>query len=88
MTADFRQAFIADEPESAPLFAPGRRSERFLFDLAGYVAVRLQQAGIAQPVALPHDTRADAARFFSYRRVTLDGGGDYGRQLSAIALLP
>lgn len=88
VTADFRQVFVADEPESTSLFASGRRPGRFLFDLAGYVAGRLQRIGIAAPVVLPHDTCADAAHFFSYRRVTLDGGGDYGRQLSTIALLP
>jgi copper oxidase (laccase) domain-containing protein len=37
---------------------------------------------------LPHDTFSDNDRFFSYRRVTLAGGGDYGRLLSAIALAP
>lgn len=88
VTADFRWAFVGDEAASAAFFAAGRRPERFLFDLAGYVADRLQRIGIAAPVVLPHDTCADADRFFSYRRVTLDGGGDYGRQLSTIALLP
>ena len=88
VTAEFRQTFVGDEAASAAFFAAGRRPERFLFDLAGYVADRLQRIGIAAPVVLPHDTCADADRFFSYRRVTLDGGGDYGRQLSTIALLP
>jgi len=88
VTADFRSAFVGDEAASAAFFAAGRRPGRFLFDLAGYVADRLQRIGIAAPVVLPHDTCADADRFFSYRRVTLDGGGDYGRQLSTIALLP
>jgi copper oxidase (laccase) domain-containing protein len=37
---------------------------------------------------LPNDTYADTELFFSYRRVVLAGGGDYGRQLSTIALLP
>ena len=88
VTADFREAFIEGEEASRSLFAPGRRPGRFLFDLAGYVVGRLRRIGIAAPVVLPHDTCADAGRFFSYRRVTLDGGGDYGRQLSTIALLP
>ena len=29
----------------------------------------------------------DATRFFSYRRATHNGEGDYGRLLSAIALM-
>ena len=32
------------------------------------------------------DTRAEESWFFSYRRATLRGEGDYGRQISAIAL--
>ena len=35
---------------------------------------------------LPHDTCAEAERFFSYRRTTLRGEGGFGLQLSAIVL--
>lgn len=88
VTADFRADFASDEPESAGFFISARKDGRFQFDLAGYVAKRLRSIGIEAPEVLAHDTCADARRFFSYRRITLDGGGDYGRQLSAIALLP
>ena len=83
---EFRAAFVADEPASAELFGPSDRENHFRFDLAGYVADKLAAAGVAALTILPHDTFADPDRFFSYRRVTLAGGGDYGRLLSAIAL--
>ena len=35
---------------------------------------------------LPYDTCREEDRFFSYRRATLRGEPDYGRNLSAIAL--
>jgi YfiH family protein len=88
VASDFRDAFIGDEPGSAALFSPGRRVDRFQFDLAGYVGRRLDTIGIDKLAVLPNDTYADAELFFSYRRVVLRGGGDYGRQLSTIALLP
>lgn len=83
--AEFRAAFLADEPETAVLFGPADREDHFRFDLAGYVERRLAAAGIATLKVLAGDTFADAERFFSFRRTTLAGERDYGRQLSAIA---
>ncbi len=88
VASDFREAFIRDEPESAALFSPGRTLGRFQFDLAGYVSRRLVNMSIDKLAVLPNDTYADSELFFSYRRAVLGGGGDYGRQLSTIALLP
>jgi purine-nucleoside/S-methyl-5'-thioadenosine phosphorylase / adenosine deaminase len=85
---EFRAAFVADEPPSAELFRPSDRESHFRFDLAGYVAGKLAAVGIEALAILPHDTFSDTGRFFSYRRATLAGGGDYGRLLSAIALAP
>ena len=68
-------------------FTPAARAEHWLFDLPGFIAARLKEAGIGHVEALPHDTLADEAQFFSYRRTTLAGGGDFGSQLSAIRLL-
>jgi hypothetical protein len=84
--ADFRAAFVADDHGSADLFAPAAREGHFRFDLAGFVARRLQSLPLAGVAIQPYDTFADEAMFFSYRLVTLNGGGDYGRMLSAIAL--
>jgi purine-nucleoside/S-methyl-5'-thioadenosine phosphorylase / adenosine deaminase len=85
---EFRSAFVADEPATANLFRRSDREGHFRFDLAGYVAGKLSAIGIKALSVLPYDTFADTDRFFSYRRVTLAGGGGYGRLLSTIALAP
>ena len=85
---EFRDSFIEHEPASGDLFEPAVRAEHHLFDLPAYVARRLAQSAVAAIDVLPFDTCADRHRFFSYRRTTLTGGGDYGRLLSSIALPP
>jgi polyphenol oxidase len=79
--------FTTEGPACAGLFAPSAGSDRLLFDLKGYVLRRLSRAGIAQPTALPDDTHANAARFFSARRTRQEGGERFGLMLSAIALV-
>jgi hypothetical protein len=86
--AEFRTAFVAGDGDPEAFFVPSDRPGRYRFDLAGYVAQRLARLSLAAVEALGVDTCAEADRFFSYRRTTLDGGGGYGRQLSAIALAP
>ena len=86
VTEAFRHSFVSDQPQCARFFSAGAQSGRFQFDLADYVTQRLREAGLAALSVLPHDTCAEADLFFSYRRVTLNGGGDYGRQLSTITL--
>jgi YfiH family protein len=67
-------------------FQPVPSSDRLLFDLPGYVRERLVRIGLRSIEDLELDTRADPDRFFSFRRATLGGEADYGRQISAIAL--
>jgi YfiH family protein len=83
---EFPGPFLAQAADSERFFQPSRREGRFMFDLAGYLAARLKALGIAEVEILARDTCSDAESFFSYRRTTLAGGGDYGRGLSAIAL--
>jgi YfiH family protein len=85
--SEFRATFTADEPETKDLFRPADREGHFMFDLPGYVRRRLAALAVKTIDALAEDTAADAANYFSYRRTTLAGGGDYGRGLSAIALV-
>ena len=85
MGADLRDAGPADSPGEARFFTAGQRGARWQFDLAGYCAARLSAAG-AVVEDLSTDTLADEARFFSYRRRTLSGGGPIGHQISAIML--
>lgn len=81
----FRSGFLDAAAANDAFFAPGRRAGHWQFDLPGYLMQRLRQAEVvAEDLEL--DTCADAARFFSYRRTTLAGEPDYGRQISAIAL--
>ncbi len=85
---EFHRVFVEDEPERACLFEPSGRPGHHRFDLPAYVATRLEAAAVTAVEVLPFDTCADPERFFSYRRTTLGGGGDYGRLLSSIALTP
>ena len=83
---EFPAPFLAQTPDNSDYFAPSRRPGHFLFDLPGYVARRLAGLGIAQVVRTPCDTCVEESRFFSYRRATLAGQTDYGRQLSVVVL--
>ena len=82
---EFVAAFAGD-PEAADYFVESRNAGRSMFDLHGYIGLRARRAGIGVFVDLGLDTYADEARFFSYRRRTHRGEGDYGRLGSAIAL--
>jgi len=82
---EFRLAFL-DRAEENDLFFETGAAGRFRFDLPGFVERRLAQAGVAAIGRIDADTCADADRFFSYRRTTLQGGSPYGRALAAVAL--
>jgi len=84
--AEFPAPFIAQDPATKAFFRPTRRDSRFLFDLPGYVARRLEQQELAEIAILGRDTYAEEAAYFSYRRNRQGGQHDYGRLLSAIAL--
>ena len=83
---EFRAAFEAADPDNGRWFAAAARAGHFRFDLAGYVAARLERAGLAAISVADADTCAEEERFFSYRRACLKGESDYGRQLSLVAL--
>ena len=78
--------FVTEDPGSEAFFAQVAGSDRLLFDLKRYVQRRLAAAGILDRTALPDDTMADEARFFSARRTRRQGGERFGLLLSAIAL--
>jgi YfiH family protein len=84
VAADLRDAVVSHAAHAERFFAPGRRPDRWQFDLAGYCAARLAAAGIGVVDVLAVDTLADEARFFSHRRRTLAGGGPIGHQISVI----
>jgi len=68
-------------------FAPAPRQGRHLFDLPGYVRQRLAAFGIGTIEDVEADTLPDETRFFSYRRATHHDEREYGRLLSAIAIV-
>ena len=68
-------------------FAPVPREGKHLFDLPGCVRQRLATLGVGTIEDVEADTLSDEARFFSYRRATHHGEREYGRLLSAIAIV-
>ncbi len=86
--ADLRQAVLAHDSGDNGFFASGARAGHWQFDLSAYVTQRLRRAGVTLTEEVGLDTYANAVRFFSYRRACHRGEADYGRCLSAIALLP
>lgn len=82
----FERRFLVEAPGSGRFFRLGDQPDRRQFDLAGFVLWRLEQAGVGQAAWTGHDTRPDAARFYSNRRAFLNGEPDFGRMLSAIRL--
>ena len=83
---EFRANFTSADSANARFFAPGDREGYFRFDLEAYVAMRLDDAGIADVEALAACTYARAGDFYSFRRATHAGEKDYGREVSAIML--
>jgi YfiH family protein len=84
---DLIARFAAEDAAAGRFFKPAARDGHALFDLAGYVAARLERAGIGQVEDLGLCTYADAGRFFSYRRATHRAEADYGRHVNTIALV-
>jgi YfiH family protein len=83
---EFRTAFL-DQATANDAFFDTAANGRFRFDIAGFVAAQLAAAEVGAIGRVEADTCADKERFFSWRRTTLEGGSDYGRALSAIALV-
>jgi YfiH family protein len=82
---EFRPRFEQADPDNGA-FVPDGRTGPAVFDLEGFCLKRLAEAGVARAEGLGADTMSDPVHFFSYRRKTLAGEPDYGRQISLIAL--
>lgn len=83
---EFVARFLEEDGRSAPFFGRAERAGHSMFDLPGYVAMRLGEAGLGAVEDLGLCTYHDEARFFSYRRMTHRGEADYGRLVAGIAL--
>ncbi|MDE1567660.1 peptidoglycan editing factor PgeF [Aquabacter sediminis] len=84
---DFIARFLEEDRAHARFFRAAERQGHALFDLPGFIAHRLNEAGVGTVEDLQLDTYSDEARFFSYRRATHRKEADYGRMVAAIALV-
>jgi polyphenol oxidase len=82
---DFALRFEADDPANERFFCAGRAGHQY-FDIEAYVIHRLISAGVGAIDALGIDTLAGADDYYSFRRATLSGEADYGRQISLVGL--
>jgi YfiH family protein len=83
--AEFVARFTDVDPALVRFFAPATRDRHAMFDLAGFIRMRLEAAGLTQIDDLGIDTYPDD-NLFSYRRSVHRKEADYGRQIHAIVL--
>ena len=83
---DFRDRFLEQGLRMRRFFVPSDKEGHYRFDLEGYAAHRLEQAGVTRIAQMGLCTYPPAHGFFSFRRATHRGEPDYGREISAIAL--
>ena len=81
------EAFTEKHPEASDFFSPGISANKRQLDLAGFGAWRLQQSGVSQIDDTGICTIEHADEYFSYRGSQRAGAADYGRNLSAIAIV-
>ena len=84
---EFVAAYAEADSGSARFFVPSINDGRSKFDLHGYIGERAARAGVGEFEDCGLDTYTDEARFFSFRRTTHRKEPDYGRLVSAIALV-
>lgn len=82
---EFVERFVDADAENALFFIPAAREGHAMFDLAGFIRKRLENAGVLMIDDVGVDTYSDE-RFFSYRRSVHRQEPDYGRHVHAIVL--
>jgi len=82
---EFVERFLDADAEYARFFLHGDRDGHSMFDLAAFICLRLENAGVLMIDDLGVDTYSDE-RCFSYRRSVHRKESDYGRHVHAIAL--
>ena len=83
---EFVAGFTGEDADNAGFFAASPHAGHAMFDLPGYIADRVQRAGIVEFEDLGLCTYAEPERFYSFRRATHRSEPDYGRHINAIAL--
>jgi polyphenol oxidase len=82
---EFVERFLDADGENKSFFIPSVRTGHAMFDLAGFIRMRLENAGVLMIDDIGVDTYSDE-RFYSYRRSVHRKEPDYGRHIHAIAL--
>jgi polyphenol oxidase len=82
---EFVERFLDADADNAAFFIPSVRDGHAMFDLAGFIRMRLENAGVLMIDDIGVDTYSDE-RFYSYRRSVHRKEPDYGRHVHAIAL--
>ncbi|HEV3501551.1 MAG TPA: peptidoglycan editing factor PgeF [Bradyrhizobium sp.] len=82
---EFVERFIEADAENSLFFIAAAREGHAMFDLAGFIRTRLENAGVLMIDDTGVDTYSDE-RFYSYRRSVHRKEPDYGRHVHAIAL--
>ena len=81
------EAFVEKHPEASEFFSPSVSAQKRQLNLAGFGAWRLQESGVRRIDDIGVCTLEHADDYFSYRGSRRAGAADYGRNLSAIALV-
>jgi YfiH family protein len=84
---EFVERFIEADAENGRFFIPSARSGHSMFDLAGFIRMRLENSGVLVIDDTGIDTYSDE-RFYSYRRSVHRKEPDYGRHVHSIVLEP
>ena len=82
---EFVERFMEEDAENTLFFLPAAREGHAMFDLAGFIRMRLENSGVLMIDDIGVDTYSDE-RFFSYRRSVHRKEPDYGRHVHAIVL--
>ncbi|MEH6951249.1 peptidoglycan editing factor PgeF [Nitrobacter sp. NHB1] len=83
--AEFVARFTEADPGHARFFVPSERDDHAMFDLGGFIQMRLERAGILTIDDTGIDTYS-SEHFFSYRRSVHRKEPDFGRHVHAIVL--
>ena len=83
---DFFKVFASEGLPSGQFFAAAGKPGHYLFDLPGYVEMKLYKNGVRKVQIIREDTYSQDNKFYSYRRSSQKGIKEYGRQLSVICL--
>lgn len=83
----FYQEILSSEPESIHLFKKSSHNNKWLFDLPGFVILKLNHLGITQINNLNENTFTQPEKYYSYRYDLKQGIKNNFNILSAISLL-